>query len=359
MLLLISFLLLALLVSFACSMWESVLLSVTPSYVTRSISEGSATGRLLSEFKHDIDRPLSAILTLNTVAHTVGAIGVGAQANALFGTVGFSVFGYLISLEAIVAVGTTLAILIFSEIIPKTLGASYWERFVPITVRCLKFLILALYPLVRLSELITRFLKKGERGPAFTRADFLAMAELGRSEGRLDASEAAVINNLLSFRGTRAREVMTPRTVVIGAAAEDTVDQFLERHPNLPVSRMPVYEGHIDQVTGLVMKNDILTAAARGEGDRRIGTLARECLFVLESMRLPQLLRQLTAQRLQLAVVVDEYGATSGVVTFEDIIEALLGLEIMDEADSVADMQELARTRWEQLQAHQAAEGRG
>lgn len=357
MLLLLFFLTLALLVSFACSMWESVLLSVTPSYVTRSVSEGRATGRLLSEFKRDIDRPLSAILTLNTIAHTVGAIGVGAQANVLFGTASFSLLGFQLSLEAIVAAATTLAILIFSEIIPKTLGASYWERFVPLTVRCLKVLILVLYPLVRLSEGITRFLKKSERAPAFTRADFLAMAELGRSEGRLDASEAAVISNLLSFRETRARQVMTPRTVVIGADAEETVADFLARYPELPVSRLPVYEGHIDQVTGLAMKHDILAAAARGESDRLIGTLAREALFVLESMRLPQLLRRLTSERLQLAVVVDEYGATSGVVTVEDIVEALLGLEIMDEADSVADMQALARERWEQLQMHQADEG--
>lgn len=357
MLLLFFFLLLALLVSFACSMWESVLLSVTPSYVTRSVSEGRATGRLLSEFKRDIDRPLSAILTLNTIAHTVGAIGVGAQANVLLGSARLSVFGYALSLEALVAAGTTLAILVFSEIIPKTLGASYWERFVPVTVRCLKILILVLYPLVRLSEGITRFLKKSERAPAFTRADFLAMAELGRSEGRLDASEAAVINNVLRFRETRAREVMTPRTVVIGAPAEETVNNFLERHPNLPVSRLPVYENHIDEVTGLVMKNDLLTAAAKDQGDRLIGSLAREGLFVLESMRLPQLLRRLTGERQQLAVVVDEYGATSGVVTVEDIVEALLGLEIMDEADSVPDMQELARERWEQLQVHQAPEG--
>ena len=337
------FLLLALVVSFACSMWESVLLSVTPSYVTRRVQEGGSTGRLLQEFKRDIDRPLSAILTLNTIAHTVGAIGVGAQANLLFGSAGLALMGMHLSFEAMIAGGATLAILVVSEIIPKTLGATYWERFAPLTVRCLKFLVLALYPFVRLSETITRFLKGGAHGPVFSRADFLAMAELGRQEGRLDASEASVIQNLLEFRETRARQVMTPRTVVIAARGSDTVGEFLERNPELAVSRLPVYRDDIDTVTGMVLKDDLLAAAARDEHDRRIDTISREALFVLDQQPLPRLLRQLTEARAQLAVVVDEYGVTQGVVTMEDVVETLLGLEIMDEADTIADMQALAR----------------
>jgi CBS domain containing-hemolysin-like protein len=341
--LLLLFLLLALLVSFACSMWESVLLSVTPSYVTRHEQEGDPTGRLLREFKQDIDRPLSAILTLNTIAHTVGAIGVGAQANVLFGSAGLSFLGARISFEAMIAGGATLAILVLSEIIPKTLGATYWERFVPLTVRCLKVLIIALYPFVRLSELITRFLKGGAKGPVFSRADFLAMAELGRQEGRLDASEASVIQNLLAFRETRARQIMTPRTVVVAARGSDTVGDFLSAHPELTVSRLPVYPEDIDTVTGIVLKDDLLAAAARDEHDRRVDSLEREALFVLDQQHLPRLLRQLTGARAQLAVVVDEYGVTQGVVTMEDVVETLLGMEIMDEADRVADMQALAR----------------
>lgn len=342
--LLFFFLLLALLVSFACSMWESVLLSVTPSYVTRQVQQGGSTARLLQEFKRDIDRPLSAILTLNTIAHTVGAIGVGAQANVLFGSAGLSLLGTTISFEAMIAGGATLAILVLSEIIPKTLGASYWERFVPLTVRCLKFLVLALYPFVRLSEGLTRFLKGGARGPVFSRADFLAMAELGRQEGRLDASEASVIENVLAFRETRARQIMTPRTVVVAARGADSVADFLAAHPELAASRLPVYGANIDTVTGIVLKDDILGAAARDEHARSIDTLAREALFVLDRQPLPRLLRQLTGARAQLAVVVDEYGVTQGVVTMEDVIETMLGMEIMDEVDTVADMQELARS---------------
>lgn len=341
--LLLLFLTLALVVSFACSMWESVLLSVTPSYVTRHLQENDSTGRLLQEFKRDIDRPLSAILTLNTIAHTVGAIGVGAQANVLFGSAGIALLGAHISFEAMIAAAATLAILVLSEIIPKTLGATYWERFVPITVRCLKLLILALYPFVRLSELITRFLKGAAHGPVFSRADFLAMAELGRQEGRLDASEAAVIQNLLAFRETRARQIMTPRTVVVAAHGSDTVGEFLAAHPDLAVSRIPVYPDNIDTVTSIVLKDDLLAAAARDEHDRRIDSLARDALFVLDRQHLPRLMRQLTGARAQLAVVVDEYGVTQGVVTMEDVVETLLGMEIMDEADTVADMQELAR----------------
>lgn len=345
MTLLFVFLFLALVVSFACSMWESVLLSVTPSYVTRAVSEGNATGRRLSAFKKDIDRPLAAILTLNTIAHTVGAIGVGAQANVLYGSSGVQLLGVSLSFEALVAAGATLAILVFSEIIPKTLGASYWQRFVPFTVASLQVLIILLYPLVRLSELITRFLKKDGQRPVFSRADFLAMAELGASEGRLDANEAAMIRNLMAFREMRTREIMTPRTVLTAAKGTDTVAQFMKKHPDLSVSRIPVYANDIDTVEGVLFKADLLAAAARDEHQRSITSLMQDGLFVLDRMPLPTLMRRLIAARTHLAIVVDEYGITQGVVTMEDLIETLLGLEIMDEVDVVEDMQAAARSK--------------
>lgn len=345
MTLLFTFLLLALIVSFACSLWEAVLLSVTPSYVTGAIARGGTTGKLLAEFKKDIDRPLSAILTLNTTAHTVGAIGVGAQANLLFGKSGLDLFGVSLSFEALIAAAATLAILVVSEIIPKTIGASYWQRFVPFTVTSLKFLILALYPLVRLSEGITRLLKKDGDRPVFSRTDFLAMAEQGQNEGRLDETEAEVIRNLLAFRDARVRTIMTPRTVVQAVRADTPVSEFLEREEATVLSRLPVYREEIDTVDGLVLRDDLLAAAARDEHDRPVRDYQREALFVLDHMRLPTLVKRLTQNRTHLAVVVDEYGVTQGVVTMEDVIETLLGLEIMDEADTVADMQALARAR--------------
>ena len=348
---LILFFLLAIMVSFACSIWEAVLLSITPSYVTRANSEGRRTGKLLNEFKQDIDRPLAAILTLNTIAHTVGAIGVGAQASRLWGSGGIELAGLSIDYEAIVAAVTTLGILVLSEIIPKTLGANYWERLAPLTVRSLKVLILVLYPLVWMSQAITRFLKKDKSRPVFSRHEFLAMTEMGRSEGQLDEREAEVIRNLLSLRQLRVHDVMTPRPVVVGGERAQTVAEFMEENPGLVFSRIPVFEEEIDTVTGLAFKDDLLAAMAAGEGERTLAELEREVLFVPESLSVAAVLPQLLEKRQQLAVAVDEYGVTAGVITVEDVLETLLGLEIMDEMDSVADLQRLARERWKERHA--------
>lgn len=347
MTLLILFFTLAIVVSFACSLWESVLLSITPSYVTRADSEGRTTGRLLNEFKQDIDRPLAAILTLNTVAHTIGAIGVGAQASRLWGSGGFDVAGVVIDYEAVVAAVTTLAILVVSEIIPKTIGANYWERLAPFTAASLKVLILVLWPLVWMSQAITRFLKKDKDRPVFSRAEFLAMTEMGRAEGQLNEREAEVIQNLFKLNRLRVHDVMTPRTVVLAGDRTDTVAEFLAENPDPPYSRMPVYEGTIDKATGVVFKDDLLAAMATGDRERALAEFEREALFVPESLSLATVLPQLLEKRQQLAIAVDEYGVTAGVVTVEDLLETLLGLEIMDEKDSVADLQRLARERWE------------
>lgn len=353
MTLLIVFFCLAIVVSFACSLWESVLLSITPSYVTHATSEGTTTGRLLSEFKRDIDRPLSAILTLNTIAHTVGAIGVGAQASRIWGSGGFNLWGIVLDYEALVAAITTLAILVLSEIIPKTIGANHWERLAPFTAASLKLLIVAVWPLVWMSQAITRYLKKDKAMPVFSRAEFLAMTEMGRAEGQLDEREAAMINNLLSLNRLRVYDVMTPRPVVVGGDQTDTVEAFLAEHPDLPFSRLPVYEGVIDKVTGIVFKDDLLGALGTGEGHRTLAELEREALFVPDTLSLARALSQLLERRQQLAVVVDEYGVTAGVITVEDILETLLGIEIMDEKDSVADLQRLARERWEARRGRQ------
>jgi CBS domain containing-hemolysin-like protein len=346
MTLLVFFFCFAIGVSFVCSLWESVLLSITPSYVTRVSGEGRRTGRLLNEFKQDIDRPLAAILTLNTIAHTIGAIGVGAQASRIWGNGGVEVAGIVVNYEAIVAAVTTLAILVLSEIIPKTIGANHWERLAPFTVRSLKILIISLWPLVKMSQVITRFLKKDKNQPVFSHADFLAMTEMGRVEGQLDDREAEVIKNLLNLNRLRVHDIMTPRPVVVAGDRTQAVSEFLEEHPGLPFSRIPVYEGDIDSVTGVAFKDDLLAATATGDGERTLAEMERETLFVPETLSVAGVLPQLLENRRQLAVAVDEYGVTAGVVTVEDVLETLLGLEIMDEQDSVADLQRLARERW-------------
>ena len=346
MTLLVFFFCFAIAVSFACSLWESVLLSITPSYVTRVSSDGRRTGRLLNEFKRDIDRPLAAILTLNTIAHTVGAIGVGAQASRIWGSGGFGFAGLVVNYEAVVAAVTTLAILVLSEIIPKTIGANHWERLAPFTVRSLKILIVALWPLVQMSQALTRYLKKDKDQPVFSHAEFLAMTEMGRAEGQLNEREAAVINNLLGLNRLTVHDIMTPRPVVVAGNRTQTVSRFLDENPDLPFSRIPVYEDDIDSVTGVAFKDDLLAAMAAGEGERPLAELERETLFVPETLSVAGVLPQLLEKRSQLAVAVDEYGVTAGVVTVEDVLETLLGLEIMDEKDSVADLQRLARERW-------------
>jgi len=331
-------------------MWESVLLSITPNYVVEANSRGTATGRLLSEFKDDIDRPLSAILTLNTIAHTVGAIGVGAQASRIWGSGGLELMGLVINYEAIVAAITTLAILVLSEIIPKTLGANYWERLTPFTVTSLKVLIFLLWPLVWMSQVITRHLKKDKSLPVFSHAEFLAMTEMGRAEGQLDEREAAVINNLLSLNRLRVHDVMTPRPVVVAGERKETVEEFLAENPELPFSRVPVFEEVIDKVTGVAFKDDLLAALGTGDGERTLAELQRDALFIPETLSLAKALPQLLEKRQQLAVAVDEYGVTAGVITVEDLLETLLGLEILDEKDAVADLQRMARERWQARQ---------
>jgi CBS domain containing-hemolysin-like protein len=348
MTMLIVFFTLAIVVSFICSLWEAVLLSITPSYLRKVSSEGRATGRLLNEFKQDIDRPLAAILTLNTMAHTIGAIGVGAQASRIWGSGGFNVAGLVIDYEAVVAAVTTLAILVLSEIIPKTIGANFWEKLAPFTARSLKVLIFVLWPLVWMSQLITQYLKKDKSRPVFSRAEFLAMTEIGRAEGHLDEREVAVIQNLLNLNRLRVYDVMTPRPVVVAGDRRETIEAFFAENPDFPFSRIPLFDGTVDTVTGLAFKDDLLAALANGEKDRTLDELERPALFVPESLSLAKVLPQLLEQRQQLAVVVDEYGVTAGVITVEDVLETLLGIEIMDEKDDVADLQGLARQRWEE-----------
>ncbi|MDT0498751.1 hemolysin family protein [Algiphilus sp. W345] len=343
MTLLLLFLLLALATSFACSLWEAVLLSITPSFVSEQLASGRRGAGLLDALKRDIERPLVAILSLNTIAHTIGAIGVGAQANKLLGSGGVRIFGYSLHYEALVAAGMTLAILIVSEIVPKTLGANHWKRLAVPTALCLRPLVTVLFPLVWFGRMLTHWLSRDGAESVFSHREFLAMSELGLQEGRLGEEEYRVIQNLLRFREQRVREIMTPRTVVIAADADETVTQFLERRPRLQFSRVPVYRGSVDSVIGMVMRKDLLAAKAEGQGEVAVASLQREVMIVPDLMVIPRLLRELVDRREQLAVVVDEYGASVGVVTFEDVIEELLGLEVMDESDRVGDMQELAR----------------
>jgi CBS domain containing-hemolysin-like protein len=342
--LLVLFFLLSIGFSFLCSVWEAVLLSIPPSYVAARVKEGTRMGNRLGRFKADIDRPLAAILTLNTIAHTVGAIGVGAQAARLFSD--SRVLGINIA-AVVVPTVMTLAILILSEIIPKTLGANYWRSLVGVTIRAVTIIIYMLYPLVWLSQVITRRLKSDKERSVLSRSEFSAMAETIAEQGVLQKQEFRIIKNLLRFESVRAQDVMTPRTVVIAADENQTIGTFNLQNPALRVSRIPVYDKTIDHITGFVIRSEMLALLVDGKQEMRLKDFKRPIVMVGENDLLPDVFNTLIEQQAHIAVVVSQYGGTSGVLAMEDVVETLLGLEIVDEFDHTADMQGLARKNWE------------
>ena len=344
--LLIIFFLIALLFSFLCSLWEAVLLSITPSYAQIKLKEGSSVGKQLQVFKQNIDQPLAAILTLNTIAHTVGALGVGAQAAQIWAVSNPIITGF------VVPALMTMAILIFSELIPKTLGANYWKQLCNFTVKSLVWLIKILYPLVWFSQLITKKLKKDKAQAVFTRSDFLAMTELGQQEGVFAQTESHLINNLLQFNSVQASDVMTPRTVVIKVEESKTISAFYEANKNLRFSRIPVYEaGNQDHIQGFILKTELLEKMLSNEGDQPVSSILRPISMIAENYPIPDLFNDFLEKSEHICVVVDEFGGMDGIVTMEDVIETMLGKEIIDEMDNTEDMRELARLRWKKRAA--------
>ncbi len=330
------YLALAIGVSFLCSILEAVLLSINSSYVTVLEKKNPRAGGILKKLKKDIDRPLSAILSLNTTAHTVGAAGVGAQAQVVFGN----------AYVSITSVVLTLAILIFSEIIPKTLGATYWKKLSAFTAYATRMLIYATYPLVLLSMGITKMLSSEDNEPTVSREEFSAMAELGFEEGVFEEGESKIFKNLIKFRSLKVKDVMTPRIVVIKFRDDLTISETLDKKEQLYVSRIPVYGDNEEDITGYILKNDLYYNLSEGHGDRKLKDIRRDVMIVPETASLKVLFERLLEKQEHIAVVVDEYGGFSGVVTMEDAVETLLGMEIVDEIDTIEDMQKLARQKW-------------
>lgn len=336
MYLLIFYLSLAIGVSFLCSLLEATLLSVSHSYIAILERKGSWTGELLRSYKEDIDRPLSAILSLNTIAHTVGAAGVGAQAQIVFGD----------AYVAITSAVLTFLILVLSEVIPKTIGATYWRRLAPFSARTLRVLMFLLYPLVIMSQSITRWLSNEENIPSFSREEFGALADLGVEEGVFEEEESRIFKNLIRFNSLRVKDIMTPRTVVVGFDENLSVGDVSGNVEQLHFSRLPVYGNERDEITGYVLKNDLLLMMARGETEKELKKLKRDILIVPEVMPLQDFFERLMTKQEHIAIVVDEYGGFAGVVTMEDLVETLLGMEIIDEVDTIEDMQKMARKKW-------------
>lgn len=333
MTLLLVYMSLALGISFVCSICEAVLLSVTPAFVAHAEHGEKKGSGILSRLKGNIDRPLSAILTLNTVANTAGAAGVGAQATHEFGS----------GSVGIVSAILTFLILICSEIIPKTLGSVYWRDLAFPVAFLVNAFMWILCPVVWGTERLTRLIAHGRADGIFSRSELGAMAKVGADYGDLNLSEYKILGNLLSLRSTKVEQVMTPRTVVFALPENKKIRAILTDPSEIPFSRIPVYTGSIDETTGFVLKQDILSQQARGRGDLQLKTIKRPLRSIPETVSLLSAFESLISKDDHIAQVVDEYGGVEGIITLEDVVENLLGTEIVDETDRVVNLREIAK----------------
>jgi CBS domain containing-hemolysin-like protein len=336
--LLVTYFVVAVVASFTCSMCEAVLLSLTGPYVAHLKKERPVPGERLARLKESIDRPLAAILTLNTVANTIGSLAVGREVGQLALTGGWGGWA-----EGAAAGAMCITILIAGEIIPKTIGASYWRQLAPGVGWLLGIMTTLTLPVI---WMIGLFRRGSIREATFSREELKVMAEIGQSEGKLRESESRILHNLLHLRENTVQDVMTPRVVVFSLPMDSTVRDFLGRHASSPFSRIPLYGEDKDDIRGFVLKTDVLLAAARDQHEQTLESIMREVVSLPATTRLTDAFEQLVARRAQLAVLVDEFGLFAGLVTLEDIVETLLGMEIVDEADQKEDMQAYARRLW-------------
>jgi CBS domain containing-hemolysin-like protein len=338
---LFAYLFLAIFVSFLCSIMESVLLSTPPSFLLVKEEQGHKWASKFADLKTHIDKPLSAILSLNTVAHTIGAAGVGAQAVEVWGEAAFG----------IVSAVLTILILIFTEIIPKTIGARYWRKMTRITYFIIRGMIIITYPLVRLSAVITRLFARDENALTTSREEIAALASIGTDEGLFSDKENKIIQNILKLKNVRASEIMTPRVVAVMAEENLSLRDFLENKDYLRFSRIPTYSGAQDNITGYVFRQEVFEKLAEDQHQMQLHEMRHEITIAPRTTMLFSLWEQLLQKKEHIALIVDEYGGVDGIVTMEDIIETLLGLEIVDETDTVHDMQMYAKERWRERQA--------
>lgn len=354
--LLIVYALIAIFFSFWCSILEAVLLSITPTYLNINKKEGKSFAVILENFKKDIDKPLIAILTFNTIAHTVGAILVGVQAKTayaeIYGSNRSLFLGFPFTEDIMVGVVSTLMtilILIASEIIPKTIGARYWRQLANFTAISLNLMLfpLKLTGILWILQLTTRLIGGKGHQSIMSRDGFYAMTQIAEEEGVFEASESTVIKNLLTFKNIQAKDVMTPRTVMKTVSEDMTIEEFFKENQHIRFSRIPVFQDEIDNITGLVLKDDIFREMANDNNSKKLADIKRNIIIINRSLPIPKLLDQLVNSKNHMALVVDEYGSIGGIVTLEDVIETLLGFEIMDESDNIADLQHLARKSWE------------
>ena len=320
--------------SFLCSVLEAVLLSTPMSYISMRENQGSKTATLMKQYKTNLDRPVGAILSLNTIAHTIGSAGVGAESIKIFGEQYFGLISAIL----------TLLILVLSEIIPKTIGASYWRSLAMPSTRIIRVLILITYPLVLLSELITKVFTPRGNQASMSREEVSAMVDVGTTEGIFRESESKLIKSCIALSGVKARQIMTPSIVVESACQDLTVKDFQAKQ-SWSFSRIPVYAGDKDYITGYVLKDAVLKLLSEDQFHVKLSDLKRPILTFREEESVFQIWEKMLEKREHISVINDEYGGLRGLVTMEDIIETMTGVEIVDEDDVAVDMQALAKEK--------------
>lgn len=335
--LLLVYLLIAIGISFLCSLLESVLMSTPVSYLVMKENEGDKNAILFQKLKKDIEDPIAAILSLNTIANTIGAAGVGREATLAFGSAWFGLVSAIV----------TVLILVFSEIIPKTIGTSNWRKLLSLA-RVMNFLIYMMYPFVVLIRFISKWLSNDEEDALISREEVSAMANVGEEEGVFDKSENKVIQNIIRLDDIKASDVMTPRVVAAIAREDMTMKKFYKTPQLTHNSRIPVYSESPDYITGYVLRYDVLENLADDKFDMKIGDVKRQIAVFNEDTSVGDIWEALLKSKDQIALIVDDYGCFEGILTLEDIIETILGMEIIDENDVFSDMQQYARERWQQ-----------
>ncbi len=324
----------ALLLSFLCSILEAVLLSTPMSYISMLEDQGNATAALMKKYKNNVDRPVGAILSLNTIAHTIGSAGVGAESIRVFGQEWFGLTSAIL----------TLFILVFSEIIPKTIGASYWRSLAMLSTKIIRVLIVLTYPLVLLSEFVTHVFTPNKHQASISREEVSAMVDMGKEEGIFKDSESKIIKSCLRLSSVQAREIMTPSIVVECASQDLTFKEFYDKQ-DWNFSRIPIYDTDKEYITGYILKDMVLEELSEDKDDGKLSQLARPILSFHETDSVYGIWEKMLKEREHISVVVDEYNCMRGIITMEDIIETMTGVEIVDEVDPVVDMQTLAREK--------------
>ena len=329
----------AMLASALCSLFEAVLYSVPMSHIEGLSEDKARSGAILRELRQNVERPIAAILSLNTIANTAGAAVAGAAFDALYGHRNLAYF----------TAALTLAILVFSEVVPKTVGVIHCRRLSEIIARPLRFLVVLFTPLVWLCGLVSKLVSKGHSSEAVSGKEVIAMARMGQKSGRIDQDQVKVIENILRLEQKVARDIMTPRSVIVAHGVNTSVAEAREDPGVLEHSRIPVYDQSAEDMVGYVHRRDVLTAIADDKDDMKLEVITNPVRFVLDNMPIAQILKHALKEREHIFIVIDDHGTVVGLITLEDILEEILGEEIIDEFDRVVDMRELARRRKEEL----------